>query len=421
LKRIVILIAVGLSLVATSLADGSELPDWLKLGGEIRGRLEIMTGINFVPGNDDTYYLHRLRLNLGLEPVSWFHVYVQAQDAQAPGYRTRPIPANVADTFDLRLGYLDVNPVKAWTVRLGRQELSFGDERLVGVSNWSNTGRSFDAARAIYSAPGVRVDVFSGAVVVTVNGRFDRPHFNNKFHGAYVSLDRLPGKSVLQPYVFWKSNATAVDKEGRIGDLDVFTYGTRAVGHFTSRADYGFEMAFQTGHLSGDRIRAWAGHWTTGYRIRKSNRAPRAVAEYNYASGDDGHPGRRGTFDQLYPTDHSKYGTADRIAWRNIHDVMAGLDWRPEPKLRVQLDYHGFWLADIRDALYTESGAPFVRNINAPSRRIGTEMDLQVSYIYSEHLEFGGGCAHLFPGPYLKASTKGSAVTFPYVMWSYSF
>jgi hypothetical protein len=48
-------------------------------------------------------------------------------------------------------------------------------------------------------------------------------------------------------------------------------------------------------------------------------------------------------------------------------------------------------------------------------------MALQVSYIYSEHLEFGGGCAHLFPGPYLKASTKGSAVTFPYVMWSYSF
>jgi Alginate export len=404
-----------------SLADAEELPYWLKLGGEIRGRMETVTGINFIPGNNDTYYLHRLRLNLGLEPLSWFHAYVQAQDSQAPGYRIRPVPANVADTLDLRLGYVDVIPTKSWTVRLGRQELSYGDERLVGASNWSNTGRSFDAARFIYSAPGVRVDVFSGAVVVTVNGRFDRPHFNNKLHGVYVSLDRLPGKSVLQPYVFWKSNATAVDKEGRIGDLDVYTYGARAVGSFTSRADYGLEMALQTGHLSGDTVRAWAGHWTAGYRLGKSDRAPRPLVEYNYASGDDGRPGRRGTFDQLYPTDHSKYGTADRIPWKNMHDLMGGVDWRPEPKVRVQLDYHSFWLADVRDALYTEAGAPFVRDPNAPSNWIGTEIDLQVSYRFKERLDFGGGCAHLFPGPYLEASTKNSAVTTPYLMWTYSF
>lgn len=419
IKRALALILSGAALATAG--DWSELPDWLKLGGEIRGRLEAMTGLNYTPGNDDTYYLHRLRLNVGIEPFSWLRLFAQAQDSRVGAYNHQPVPANFADSLDLHQAYLEVQPVKAWTLRLGRQELSFGEERLVGVSNWSNTGRTFDVARVTYAKPGVQVDAFSGAVVVTVDGQFDRPHFNNKFHGIYASFDKLPGKSTLQPYVFWKSSMTVVDKEGHSGDLDVYTYGVRAVGNLSSRTDYGLEMAAQTGHFSGDAIRAWAGHWTVGRRLAKSNRAPRLVGEYNYASGDDARAGRRGTFDQLYPTNHNKYGTADQIAWRNMRDAMMGLDWRANARMRLQLDYHGFWLANIRDALYTESGTVFVRNPDAPSSRIGTEIDLQVSYKVNERLQFGGGCAHLFPGPYLRASTKHSGVTAPYVMWTYSF
>ncbi|HZT39214.1 MAG TPA: alginate export family protein [Bryobacteraceae bacterium] len=415
---------LALALSAATLAsagDWAELPDWLKLGGELRGRLETMTGLNYAPGDDDTYYLHRLRLDIGIEPVGWLRLFVQGQDARVGAYNHKPVPSNFADSFDLRQGYVEIRPWRAWTVRLGRQELSFGEERLVGASNWSNTGRSFDVARVTYAKPRARVDFFSGAVVATVDSQFDRPHFNNKFHGIYASLDQLPGKSTVQPYVLWKSSATAVDKEGHSGDLGVYTYGVRAVGSLSSRIDYGLEAAAQTGHLSGDSIRAWAGHWTLGRRLARSDRAPRLVAEYNYASGDDSRPGRRGTFDQLYPTNHNKYGTADRIAWRNIHDAMLGLDWKANARMRLQLDYHSFWLADLRDALYTESGTPLIRNPNAPSKRIGAEIDLQASYKVNERLQFGGGCAHLFPGPYLRASTKHSGATAPYVMWTYSF
>lgn len=419
IKRALTLILSGAALATAG--DWSELPDWLKLGGEIRGRLEAMTGLNYTPGNDDTYYLHRLRLDIGIEPVSWLRLFAQGQDSRVGAYNHSPVPSNFADSFDLHQGYLEIKPWEAWTVRLGRQELSFGEERLVGVSNWSNTGRTFDVARVTYVKSGAQVDAFSGAVVVTVDGQFDRPHFNNKFHGIYASFDKLPGKSTLQPYVFWKSSTPVVDKEGHSGDLDVYTYGVRAVGNLSSRTDYGLEMAAQTGHFSGDAIRAWAGHWTVGRRLAKSNRAPRLVGEYNYASGDDARAGRRGTFDQLYPTNHNKYGTADQIAWRNMRDAMMGLDWRANARMRLQLDYHGFWLANIRDALYTESGTVFVRNPDAPSSRIGTEIDLQVSYKVNERLQFGGGCAHLFPGPYLRASTKHSGVTAPYVMWTYSF
>ena len=91
-------------LVAAGLLQGQALPAWLKLGAEIRGRAETNTGIRFVPGNDDSYYLHRLRLNATVEPQRWLRFVIQAQDSQAPGYSQKPVPDTVVNTLDLRQG-----------------------------------------------------------------------------------------------------------------------------------------------------------------------------------------------------------------------------------------------------------------------------------------------------------------------------
>src|SRR5688572_1409875 len=81
---------------------------------------------------------------------------------------------------------------------------------------------------------------------------------------------------------------------------------------------------------------AWAGHWVLGYTLPTVPSKPRLVAEYNYASGDkDPADGQRGTFDQLYPTPHDKYGLADQVGWRNIHNARAGVEFKPSAKLSV--------------------------------------------------------------------------------------
>ena len=405
-------------LTATAILPAQTLPHWLKVGAEVRGRGEAFTSWNFVPGEDNSYYLHRLRLNAAIEPASWLRVFLQAQDSQAPGYR-RPVPDNVADTLDVHQAYFEVGRSEGWSLRFGRQEMIFGEERLVGASNWSNTGRSFDAVRLGWQRAKTRLDWFASAVVVPVNGLFDRPRTANKLYGFYSTFGE---RKVLQPYFFWKTNTRVRGERGEFGDLDVLTWGARSVGKLPRRFDYSLETALQSGHSARDEIRAWAGHWVLGYALAKDDRAPRLVAEYNYASGDkDARDGRRGTFDQLYPTNHNKYGTGDRVGWRNIHDAMGGLEWRPKRSVRCNLDYHSFWLATRRDALYTEAGAVYVRNPNATSNHMGQEIDLQTDWRYSEHIRLGGGIAHLFPGRYLHESTRGGAVTAPYVMWTYSF
>jgi hypothetical protein len=82
--------------------------------------------------------------------------------------------------------------------------------------------------------------------------------------------------------------------------------------------------------VGADRLRAWASHWVVGETVRSLAWTPRFYAEFNHASGDaTAKEGIRGTFDQLYPTGHDKYGISDQIGLRNTNDLRAGIETRP--------------------------------------------------------------------------------------------
>ena len=122
-----------------------------------------------------------------------------------------------------------------------------------------------------------------------------------------------------------------------------------------ARLDYNVEMDLQRGSLGPDSVRAWAGHW----QIRETlpgSKTPHLTAEYNYASGDaDPADGIRGTFDQLYPTAHDKYGLADQVGWRNIHHVRIGFDITPIKATPITVNYHSVLArAETRRALRGE-------------------------------------------------------------------
>jgi hypothetical protein len=181
-------------------------------------------------------------------------------------------------------------------------------------------------------------------------------------------------------------------------------------------------MATQTGSLEGDTVNAWAGHWqlreTLGGKM-----APHVTGEYNYASGDqDPADGTRGTFDQLYPTGHDKYGLADQVGWRNIHALRVGFDVSPFKATPVTVNYHSYWLAQGRDALYAANGAALARvAAGAASRKVGQEIDLQIAGPLTPQLALAAGYSHLFAGPFLKEATPGKSYSGPFLMLTYVF
>jgi hypothetical protein len=397
-----------------------DLPSWVRMGVEYRGRLEGFTGGGFADDREDLYWLNRFRVTARFSMKPWLSAAVQAQDARVEGRNAVTLGAPFRDQLDLRFAHVDAGNFEKsrFAVRGGRQELVFGDQRLVGHANWLNTARSFDGVRGVFRHKKLRVDGFAASVVNIDMDDVNRSGFGNYFYGADAPLAILPNGGVLEPYEFIRTSNNLTTEAGARGDLTSSTTGVRSAGKLSARTDYNLEAAIQRGSLGSDTISAWAGHALVGRTIPAGSLTYRAFGEYNYASGDaTPGDGVRGTFDQLYPTAHDKYGLADQVGWKNIHHLRTGLEIRPHTKLALAGGYHSFWLASATDALYSAGGAVIARiPTGAPDRHVGQELDIQATYTASPRIQIHGGYAHIFTGAFLKAATPGKPYSAPYVM-----
>ncbi len=119
--------------------------DW-DLGGQVRVRYEIKENGGIYPNfdfrragvdNDNAYLLLREKLHLGYAPCSWFGLFAEGRDNSAIGDERHPSPD--ADQVDLYQAFIRVGDPKQFplTAKIGRQELIYGDERLVGNADWN--------------------------------------------------------------------------------------------------------------------------------------------------------------------------------------------------------------------------------------------------------------------------------------------
>jgi len=397
---------------------------WLVVGGQLRVRAEGYTGGGFNPNNSDTYALTRVLLSARVRPTSGTSLFVEGMDARGPWKNKAPAGAPFRDYADLRQLYLQVGDDNApQLLRAGRLELALGDGRLVGSLPWANTARTFDGVRTTLSGAGYRVDAFAASVVKVDQVKFDRSVPGNNFYGVYSSITKLVPNSAVEPFFFWRRQSGLTTELGVRGTMNFGTLGLRAVGRLASNVDYDTQMAAQSGSLGAESIRAWAGHWLLGYTLAGPRLTPRLFAEYNEASGD-ANPldNKKGTFDQLYPTAHDKYGLTDLVGWQNMKHVRGGLDLAIAKGWSATARYSDYWLADAHDALYTGGGAVLARSpTGVAGTHVGQEVDIIASGKLWPGLGFSAGLGRLMPGAFLKNTTAGRAYTYPYAMLTYDF
>lgn len=399
------------------------LPSWIRLRGEFRERVEGFDGAGFNGTREDLYYLSRLRFNTTITASKSLSFQAQVQDARVARKTVGPTGTPFAATVDLRMAFADIGDATGpVTVRAGRQELVYGDQRLVGHLAWTNAARTFDGVKATFRSTAVSVDAFATSVVRILDGTFDKSGAGNRFAGLYATTTRLVKNGTVEPYAFFKRDTNLRPEIGGAANLAETTVGVRWAGKLPARLDYNVELALQRGSLGGDDIRAWAGHWMVRQSLPGAG-AVKLIGEFNYGSGDENPTdGVRGTFDQLYPTGHDKYGLADQIGWKNIQHLRAGVDVTPFKGFPVTTSYHSWWLAEPRDGIYSAGSAPLARiATGAPNRHVGQELDVQVSRAVTPQLSIAAGYAHIFTGAFLKQATPGAHYSAPYVMATYVF
>jgi len=399
------------------------LPSWLRFSGELRERFEGYSGGGFKPNSTNDYDLQRIRLGVDIKPTHWLNFFAELQDARVFGI-TPALPP-YQSTSQLFQGYVEIgNPEgDGFSSRVGRQQMSFGNNRLIGDSWWTNVSRTFDAARVAYQKGRLRVDAFAASVVILRQGVFDHHNQGNDLYGLYGSVHDVIPHATLDVYEFWHLQPGFAIQGLKPGHLDEWTTGFRWVGALPLNFDYRTEMALQLGDLGPDKIHSWLGHYVIGYSFKNVRFKPRLFVEYDYGSGSNNvKSGTYSTFDPIYPSSHDKLGLADQFGWRNIQDLRFGQEFKLARKWTLATSFHDFWLANAHDALYPSRGAVIAQSpTGVDGTHIGEEFDVQAIYTPSRQTEFGFGYGHVFTGEFLNKTTKGVDYNYPYMLVEYVF
>jgi len=378
------------------------------------------------PERENDFLLLRTRIHAGYSPVDWLTIFGEGQNSSSTGDKRNPNPQSngPADLYQgyVRLGGTESLPL---SLKVGRQELSYGDERLIGAFDWDNIGRRFDAAKLRYEKKTFWVDAFVGRVVIPNDNEFDQSNWDDWFSGVYGSTRSLVPKTELQLY-FLADNATAdsprhVTTYGRGNSpRDIYTIGSRfqTLPGQLNGWDLNGEFAGQFGDfqygtgtpgvVNGQRLNhlAYATHIEGGYTFKKMDFKPRFAIGFDYGSGD-GNPNdnEHNTFVNLYPTNHKFYGAMDFLSWQNLLDPYLKASIVPVKHLSVVLTYNAFWLATTSDFFYQVNQLPRTTGgygIHAANDSFaGQEIDLIVTYQPVAFVQLQTGFGHYFTGDYV--------------------
>lgn len=369
--------------------------------------------------NDNGWLLFRTKVHLGWTPGDWLSLFAQGRDSTVHSDVRSPSPDR--DRSDLYQAFVTLGNPKAFplTLKVGRQELAYGDERFIGVSDWSNVPRTFDAAKLrLHGGDKWWVDAWAGRVVIPHDRHFNVANDYDWFLGLYASARGLVPK--LETEAFFVSRNTSAGSPTAItptlggpGPRNLYMPGVRikslpgAYGPW----DFSLELAGQLGSVNqaGQRrdLYAVGGGVNGGYTFKDAWASPRLGLGYDFGTGDD-HPadGEVNTFQSLFGTNHRFYGFMDLFGSCNMHIPRANVTLKPAKNLTVTSEVLLFFLASDQDLLYTVTGTGRVGNgygINTQAGRlVGTEWDLVATYAPTPWANLQIGYGHFFPGNYIR-------------------
>lgn len=271
----------------------------IRLSGELRERVTWQSALDFDSADPDAglFWTQRIALAADVEITPAVRVRAALVSALIEGAAERsPAERNV---LDLQEGFVELGPETGF-VRIGRQEIRLGSQRLVAVRDGTTVRRTWDGARVHAALGRITLDAFAFRLVaVRPGGVFnDGRNEARDLAGAEASFPAPLGS--LDAYWLFTNHDDRNTIEG-IGDEQRHAFGLRAHGEAQGWF-WDWEAVFQTGSFAGGDIKAWTVATKTGHRWEARPWKPELMLSANIASGDgDPGDGTLRTFNALYP------------------------------------------------------------------------------------------------------------------------
>ncbi len=403
--------------------------DWVT-SADLRERYQSFNNFDFNSAVDNNAWEldTRLFIKAKTEFENGLSVYLQPQAVLIKNHTTAAGTQNFSQA-DLLQSYIQYN-TGDFGVRLGRQQLVYGDQRLLGHLGWKDVARTFDGVKVMYKSEAIAVDAFRvhpadiGAMTPTPTA----PHGQSlvtwedrTLTGVYGTYTLAPKTGVDVYYINWAHTAAAAIGKGR----DLNTYGLRGFGKWGA-VDATAEAAFQGGTwATGKSQSASAYAIKAGYSL--DTWATRFGIEYDYSPGDDKtDPTTHKDFVFPFHTNHAHYGEMDRFSWANMKDIRLSVKTSPAKGFTFIGNIHklsldtakGDWLNVVGAGVLYPGKATYT------ATDAGTEIDLKLVYKVAsvKGLKIVGNYSTFNPGAAVLERTgfKDSA-SFAYLIANYTF
>jgi hypothetical protein len=201
---------------------------FVSLGGEVRYQMQ-----NFVdedwgdfPVREYTAFYSRFLFHADVHIGKAVRGFVQFNSTFANG-RVTPNRSIDENRFNVHQAFVDAQVAKPLLLRVGRQELLYGSQRIISVREGPNNRQSFDAAKMIMRQGNISTDFFYARPVSIRQGVLDDA-FNETLSlwGGYAVITKFPLLKNIDLYYLGYQREQARFDDGVADELR-HSFGTR--------------------------------------------------------------------------------------------------------------------------------------------------------------------------------------------------
>lgn len=384
------ILSVALLLTALSTSPASAVTP--EISAELRARTEVdrhrgwpATGVNDDTLSTRSYLRTRIDLNLPMDSLT--RIYVQIQDSRI--YGSEPgISGGLANDMNLGLHQAFVE-LRHWLwhrleAAVGRQELAYGNQRLIGPVGWNNVGRAFDGARASLAFNKVTLEGVAATTVERDDPSGKQGSDADQMLGIFAVTWPKSTVELMAAFELDSRRPDSSDLKARA--LERGTLAAYSARTFASNFDYIANLAVQGGTVNagnGDRdIEAYLVALELGATVPGRAKARFALG-IDHASGDDGQDSTKvKEFNNLYYTGHKFRGYMDNFIApaTTPTGALAATSGRGLTDLygRAAFNFARHWRAGIDLHLFGTSQQYTSLKDGSDTRTIGSELDAWV-------------------------------------------
>ncbi len=401
---------------------GSAEGRYLSIGGEIRPWYEMYRNELWgsAPRDTNGFFLQRFMFHADLHWSRSLRVFTQVKSGIESGRNGGPRGPD-EDRLDLHQAFVEWRTEKS-SLRVGRQELMLGSQRLITVREGPNVRQAFDAIRWTVPAGRWKVDLIAARPTETRRGVFDdRPENSRLLWSVYAVGPRrlLSRGGQLDLYYIGLDRKAARFAQGTAREQRQ-SFGAR-IWNRGEALDYNFEFVIQAGRFGRANLLAWTAASDTGYTFARPLWKPRIGLRADVTSGDrDPRNASLQTFNALFPKGNY-FGQLTSLGPQNHVDLHPTLDLVPRKNLSVTLDVGIFWRFRSTDGIYAIAGNPLRGPGRTKSRFIGAQPGVEMRYQWTRQVSVAGAFGVFAPGQYLKDNPPARTTVFAasWITWRF--